>query len=133
MEVIAQCVPCHARAKYKTMQYLPLDYQYQGQYDHLIRINIDRQGMLTKHIGNYKTQPPVSKQLSPEFMQLIEQLLKQLSPYMNSNTDIHWQDNEFVATLRFGSGNNLKILKWHGPVIQQDPAIHQFIDLLVAQ
>lgn len=110
---------------------LPLHYQYQGQYDHVIRINIDSRRVLTKYIGNYKTQAPVSKQLSPAFVGLLEQVLKKLNTHMSTNTNL--QENEFIATLRFGSGDNIKTLKWYGPAIEQDPFLHQVIDLLVSQ
>ena len=76
------------------------------------------EGVNQIYIGNYKTQAPVSKQLSPAFVGLIEQVLKKLISQMSTNTN--QQENEFIATLRFGSGDNIKTLKWYGSAIERD-------------
>lgn len=130
MGVTVPCVLYRAQAENKAIMLLPLQYQYQGEYDHLIRIDIDSRGVLTKQIGNYKSQAPVSKQLSPEFVELLEQVLKNLDRHMNTDTDP--PQKRFVATLRYGNDQNTKILQWYGPAIEQDPYLNKFIDLLIS-
>lgn len=131
MGVTARCVLCRAPAESKAVMSLALQYQYLGEYDHLIRIDIDSRGVLTKQIGNYKSQAPVTKQLSPEFVGLLEKVLNNLDGHMSANTDL--PQKEFVATLRYGNDHNSKTLQWYGPAINQDPYLHKLIELLISQ
>lgn len=109
---------------------LPLTYQYCGQYDHLVRIDIDRQGVMKKYLGSYQSQAPVNRQLSTSQIQQLEQQLLAIDAQSNNETAV--SQSGFRAVLRFGASDDRQQLAWHGPALEQSPSVSRLVQYLVS-
>ncbi|NBC16361.1 MAG: hypothetical protein GVY18_03490 [Bacteroidetes bacterium] len=109
---------------------LPVRYQSLGQYDHAVDVTIDVEGRYDVSGGTYVSRGRGTGRLSAQQRAGLDAALRALDP--DHTRPIPEAAEGFVRELVIGTTPEPTVVRWWGPVSDDDPTLARIVRMLDA-